>query len=369
MTGKTYRLPIWIFLAAMAYSMMSVIADSSAATLGPSFICRPGQDPIAQVICGDATLARLDLHFVQAYQALVQQTETERREELRQEAIDFHSFVLRQCRIPVAGSFQSGIGSVVPCVQRAYELQRLAWLSRSQLVAAEEAGRAIEEHVALQSDLQILGLLAPAYTNDGVYGPATRSAIVLWQRSQNLPETGLLGNGDAFRLRHMVGRNEASPPNEIARASPLPTPDEPPKPLPFEHREAGDNWRDVSPNVNNITGTLAHYWDTTPGGVLIALGGLIVITVAIIRTIYRVVRYIKRDLLRQCPFCKRNGCLDQVDTQVINRRRQPYSINVSDGSGSRNETRHTTTEFWRATYHCSACGHDYSKEYTRAYAS
>jgi peptidoglycan hydrolase-like protein with peptidoglycan-binding domain len=36
---------------------------------------------------------------------------------------------------------------------------------------------------------------------NGVYGTVTRAAIVAWQTAQQLPVTGLLGDGDVLRLR------------------------------------------------------------------------------------------------------------------------------------------------------------------------
>jgi peptidoglycan hydrolase-like protein with peptidoglycan-binding domain len=54
--------------------------------------------------------------------------------------------------------------------------------------------------VALQRDLQALGYLPTTAVVDGVYGAATRSAILAWQRSKGVSETGFLGRKDGIAL-------------------------------------------------------------------------------------------------------------------------------------------------------------------------
>jgi peptidoglycan hydrolase-like protein with peptidoglycan-binding domain len=51
--------------------------------------------------------------------------------------------------------------------------------------------------IKLQIALQQLKLLGAAEAADGIFGSATRAAIVAWQSMANRDPTGLLGNGDA----------------------------------------------------------------------------------------------------------------------------------------------------------------------------
>lgn len=54
-------------------------------------------------------------------------------------------------------------------------------------------------------------------------------------------------------------------------------------------------------------------------------------------TIYRIVSWIKRDVMRQCPPCKKNGCLDKIDDRVINKTRVLYTVYVGAGKETRQE--------------------------------
>ncbi len=89
---------------------------------------------------------------------------------LQEEDIEFLNSVLMPCGIPETGA---AAGSP-ECVAAHYNRKRSEWIARLSGPAPEEANRAIEQHVALQADLQRLGLLPPAARIDGVYGPATR---------------------------------------------------------------------------------------------------------------------------------------------------------------------------------------------------
>ena len=76
---------------------------------------------------------------------------------------------------------------------------RETWLARLTGPAYEEAVHSPEKHVALQRALQETGFLPPGPI-DGVYGPATRAAIVAWQTTRSRKVSGLLGNSDALAL-------------------------------------------------------------------------------------------------------------------------------------------------------------------------
>ncbi len=174
----------------------SATVASSPTRIGPSFDCNKADRPLALIICASPALSKVDLRFVQAYQALRQQVGKDGQRQLRQEAIDFQNAVLRACRIPETGPV---LGSP-ECVAAEYERQRSIWLSRLNGPASEEASRPIEQHIALQARLQKLGSLPAAVTIDGVYGDATRSAILAWQGVNRRPQTGFLDDADATAL-------------------------------------------------------------------------------------------------------------------------------------------------------------------------
>lgn len=185
------------------------------------------------MIYGSPKLSRLDLRFVQAFQGLLYQAGKAGRSALWQEAINFQKSVLQQCGIPEAGS----VSGSPDCLAAAYERQRALWLSRLEGAAREEATRPIREHVALQAKLQQLGFLPATAKIDGVYGPATRAAILAWQGANGRPETDFLGNADASALEGaaplVVSRAGAPPPapaipalvNSPSAPSPAPAPE------------------------------------------------------------------------------------------------------------------------------------------------
>jgi hypothetical protein len=166
---------------------------TAAGRIGPSFDCSKATQPLAQMICRSPNLARADLEFVQAYQALRQQIGDAGQAQLRQEALDFQSSVLQLCGVPASGS----VAGSPDCVGAQYDRQRSVWLSRLRGPASEEANRPIERHIGLQSDLQKLGYLPATATIDGVYGPATRVAIIAWQNASGRSATGFFADAEA----------------------------------------------------------------------------------------------------------------------------------------------------------------------------
>ena len=169
--------------------------------LGPSFACGNVKDTLAVLICSDSRLARTDLAFVQAYQALREQVGDQGQRDLRQQANEFQNGVYLSCGLPRAStSAAQPPASAVGCVGMAYEQQRAAWLSRLSGPASQEAMRPLERHLQLQRELQALGYLPSTSIIDGVYGTGMRSAVVNWQRSTGLEATGFLSDDDARRL-------------------------------------------------------------------------------------------------------------------------------------------------------------------------
>ena len=140
-------------------AFLLVASAAPAWAIGPSFDCNSVRTPPAQIICSSPDLSRTDLEFVQAYYALRQQVGPAGWQALKMEAIAFGDQAPRQCGIPLFGPALPSNSTLVACLQQAYERQRDAWRARLTGPAAEEASRSIEEHVALQRDLQALGFL------------------------------------------------------------------------------------------------------------------------------------------------------------------------------------------------------------------
>lgn len=193
--------------------------------IGPSFDCEGAMRPLALMICASPELSRLDLRFVQAFQALLYQAGKAGRSELWQEAINFQKSVLQECGIPEAGP----ISGSPDCLAAAYERRQRLWLSRLSGPAREEASRPIEQHVALQAKLQALGFLPATANIDGVYGPATRAAILAWQGANGKPETGFLSDADAAALLGTAPRvaSKAEAPRPPATPAPVNAPPAP----------------------------------------------------------------------------------------------------------------------------------------------
>jgi uncharacterized protein len=167
--------------------------------IGPSYDCSIAGYPLALMICADGDLSRLDLRFGQAYWALFQQLGPGEQPQLKSEDITFFDQVQAQCQVPRSGPLTAEAWRSRDCVRDAYEKMREAWLARLTGPAYDEAVRSPEKHVALRRALQETGFLPPGPI-DGVYGPATRGAIVAWQTTRGRKVTGLLDNSDALAL-------------------------------------------------------------------------------------------------------------------------------------------------------------------------
>lgn len=195
--------------------------------IGPSFDCQNASRPLALIICADPELAKTDLFFNQAYWALMQQLDEPSRQDLKQEDADFIEQVQSECGLPSSGALTSEVWNARNCIQNAYEEQRKAWISEASGAAREEATRPIRLHIELERKLRKLALLTTPPVPEGVYGAATRRAIVEWQQSRGKPPTGVLGNSDAFALQQEREPNGAVP--KLPEGSP-PTPQSPPTP-------------------------------------------------------------------------------------------------------------------------------------------
>lgn len=171
---------------------------------GPSFPCPSPRDPLAQLVCSSPELSDADLRYVQAYQALRAQLGPSGQKTLRQDADAFVRTVRAQCGIGAPDTGMIASPAAVPCVLQHYLSQRNLLASRLTGPAAEEAARPLPTHVALQANLMALGFLKPDAVIDGVYGPATRTAILEWQQSRGRPLTGFLSNSDSVLLEQQA---------------------------------------------------------------------------------------------------------------------------------------------------------------------
>jgi hypothetical protein len=224
-------------VAALFLAAVSVRAEAqevastppSTPVIGPSFTCPTPRDPLGELICGSPILARRDLQFVQTYEALRQQLSPEQQRALRAEAVKFGRGVRADCRVgmPVGPNDplpppapQAAIG----CVDRDYSQQRATWSARLTGPAAEEADRDLVQQIALQRDLQLLGLLPAGEPIDGVYGTDTRAAIMAFQQTEGLATTGLLGDADAAALANQAVAHGPQAPGAVppAKANPQP---------------------------------------------------------------------------------------------------------------------------------------------------
>jgi peptidoglycan hydrolase-like protein with peptidoglycan-binding domain/uncharacterized protein YecT (DUF1311 family) len=190
---------------AMAAVLLTATVGSGRA-IGPSFDCASEQTPLTQFICASPDLSRADLESAQAYYALRQQVGPAGWQALKQEDIDFHHRAKAQCGVAPSGALPPDGAALSACLRQGYVAERSLWLARLSGAAREEASRPVEQHVALQRDLQALGFLPPTATIDGVYGAATRTGISAWQHANNQPDTGFISNTDAGLLMN-TGRS------------------------------------------------------------------------------------------------------------------------------------------------------------------
>jgi peptidoglycan hydrolase-like protein with peptidoglycan-binding domain len=198
---KTHARP-WARRRAALVAGVAILTMHAAPALaiGPSFDCDKVATPLGRLICADAALSRIDLEFGQAYYALRQQVGPAGWQSLKVEDIDFVNSVTPACGLTASAQVGVDQSAALACVAGLYQHQRSIWASRLNGAAADEAGRPVEQHLALQQQLKALGYLPASAVIDGVYGEATRGAIASWQQSNGFAQTGLLDDSQAARL-------------------------------------------------------------------------------------------------------------------------------------------------------------------------
>lgn len=176
-------------------------AEPAQGRLGPGFDCGKATGTLAQIICADPELSRVDLAFNQAFWALYQDIADADRLQLREEDNQFLEGVVTRCEVPRSGGVPADAWRYRGCIKRAYEQQREGWIRELSGAALEETMRPLPVHIALERKLRRLGFLSGPVMPEGVYGTEARRAIVAWQESRGRSPTGLLGNADAQALQ------------------------------------------------------------------------------------------------------------------------------------------------------------------------
>ena len=191
--------------AVAAQSNPSPLAATANLKVGPSFDCAAPavQDqPLAQLICLNADLARAQLSYVISFQAALRQTQTEPAwKDLLAGANAFMQKTADDCGIPRTGKLAPNVSSASQrCVMSAFGSERERLLQRTSGDARAEASLTPEQAQEIQSRLRDKGFLPSTATIDGVFGPVTREAIAQWQRAVGQPQTGF---GSAQMLKRI----------------------------------------------------------------------------------------------------------------------------------------------------------------------
>ena len=197
---------------------------TSSGTLGPSFDCSSSataQQPLALIICANPPLARAELSYVVAYQALRHSLSARDRNELVKEAIATTDNIKRECSVPASSAAMQTVSpQTVSCLERAFT--RIGGELRSRLSgdAAKEANLPLEQLLAIQKTLRDKGFLPADSQVDGVFGPATRTAITAWQQANSLPAAGFAS--DAALAEASVSEPSQPTPQAAPNAPPAP---------------------------------------------------------------------------------------------------------------------------------------------------
>jgi peptidoglycan hydrolase-like protein with peptidoglycan-binding domain len=206
-------------------------AGSSAGRIGPSFDCYSAtvtNQPLAQLICSSDELARADLAYVIAYQAVLHGLIEQQRKAFFGEANAFVELVTRECGIPKAGRFtRRATADEIECLRSRYVAQRDGLLRRLRGGALDEARLAPEEAMAIQLGLKSRGFLSEKASVDGVFGPMTRAAIESWQKAIGQEATGFASKSMLSQLSSQErGTDGKSQVAASLGALPPPRPDE-----------------------------------------------------------------------------------------------------------------------------------------------
>ena len=185
--------------AAMVF-ILSIASYPPAWAIGPSFDCRQAQSAAQQLVCASPELSRIDMEYVQTYYAMRQQIGEAGWQAFKRQTIASQNETLRFCGIPLSGPLLHADNQMLYCFGESFKRQRTAWLALLGPPASQEAKRPIEQHISLQRELKVLGFLSADAQIDGIYGLATRNAILAWQHTKGRLETGFIDDRDATAL-------------------------------------------------------------------------------------------------------------------------------------------------------------------------
>lgn len=167
----------------------------------PDFDCsRVSQsDTIAVMLCQNSDAAKHELMFDQTYYALRQVVGKSGWKSLKREAIADQEFA--DCLNNVGQVNVSQPTADPACYIEKIDSITAKYQKRLHGGALEEAQRPIDEHIFLQQRLVDLHYLPAGTVADGVYGEATRKAIIAWEQDHNIsPADGFLSNAAAALL-------------------------------------------------------------------------------------------------------------------------------------------------------------------------
>jgi peptidoglycan hydrolase-like protein with peptidoglycan-binding domain len=230
---RTDRIKKTLAFAGTAWLLLGTAA--LATDYRPGFPCpRPtNQDLLAVEICSNSEMARAELTYEKTYYAHRQQDGVQAYKALKVQAINYSNLLRSRCGLPPVGSDAQMPASAPACYVTQLGSETGEWNVSLHGDALQEGMRDIDLHVAAQQRLIDLGLLPPGSKADGIYGDATRIAIMNWQQKNEFPETGFLSDNQVGLLLPGAGQGVAprTSPQTDSDATAVP-PEEPTAPSP-----------------------------------------------------------------------------------------------------------------------------------------
>jgi len=156
---------------------------------GTSFDCSRSGRGIPTLVCSDPDLRRADLAQMQRYYTLRHAAQS-RQQDL---SVIYRS---RIQSLVTACSAETVISTRTekPCVRRGLEEMRAAWLSEIQSLgntaALDESRLGLEMMISIQQSLANIGFIPMTSVIDGIFGNATRDAIIRFQTDRGIPANG-----------------------------------------------------------------------------------------------------------------------------------------------------------------------------------
>lgn len=200
---------------------------NAQARVGPSYNCDApviANQPLAQMICKSDELSAAELGYVIAFQARRQVLGEQQLQALLRDANAFVQNVAEVCRLPVSGKFErEPSDSEVSCIKSQYEQQRSKLMDQLNGDALGEAQLSPREAIDIQKLLMGKRILATDAMIDGIFGPASRDAIMKWQRTSGWRVTGFASRAmlDAMARSDGIIQSTTQAPPSLPRQDPL----------------------------------------------------------------------------------------------------------------------------------------------------